>query len=161
MGPAHQPFHPPAKRRVALRYIGQRGARSMDQLFAQILVAAFADSEQLRLAASGELTGNQAEPRGEFASTVEAFRSGRRPGLSSAAEPLRSPSPSGRTRPRTLRSVDQVPPIARERRRRARSSANSIPLRPAHPSARPGTARASTCPAARPFLAPAEWRATD
>ena len=74
MGPAHQPFHPPAKRRVALRYIGQRGAGSMDQLFAQILVAAFADSEQLRLAAGGELSGNQTEPGGEIATVVEAFR---------------------------------------------------------------------------------------
>src|SRR5271157_4171150 len=75
MGPAHQPFHPPAKRRVALRYIGQRGARSMDQLFAQILVAAFADSEQLRLAASGELSGNQTEPCGKIVAVVKAFRS--------------------------------------------------------------------------------------
>ena len=81
MDPAHQPFHPPAKRRVALGHIGQRGARSMDQLFAQILVAAFADSEQLRLAAA-------ISPRG------------------SAWFPVSSPP---------QRSVDRVPPIARER----------------------------------------------
>src|SRR5271156_1967488 len=55
--------------------------RSMDQLFAQILVAAFADSEQLRLAAA-------ISPRG------------------SAWFPVSSPP---------QRSVDRVPPIARER----------------------------------------------
>ena len=74
MGPAHQPFHPPAKRRVALGHIGQSRTRSMDQLPAQVFVAALADPEQLRLTASCELTGNQAEPRGEIAPAVEAFR---------------------------------------------------------------------------------------
>ena len=109
MGPAHQPFHPPAKRRVALGHIGQSRTRSMDQLPAQVFVAALADPEQLRLTASCELTGNQAEPRGEIAPAVEAFRptdggdkggcgsAGRRVGLKSAGEPLRSQSPSGRS----------------------------------------------------------------
>src|SRR5580704_15385218 len=49
MGPPHQLFRPSAERRVTLRDMGQRGARPVDQLFAQILVAALADSEQLRL----------------------------------------------------------------------------------------------------------------
>jgi hypothetical protein len=74
MGPAHQPFCPTAKRRVALGHIGQSRTRSMDQLPAQVFVAALADPEQLRLAAGRELTGNQAEPRGEIAPAVEAFR---------------------------------------------------------------------------------------
>ena len=43
MGPAHQPFHPPAKRRLALGHIGQSRTRSMDQLPAQVFVAALAD----------------------------------------------------------------------------------------------------------------------
>ena len=46
----------------------------MDQLPAPVFVAAFADPEQLRLASRGELTGNQAEPGGEIAPAVEAFR---------------------------------------------------------------------------------------
>src|SRR5271155_2626132 len=74
MSPAHQLFCPTAERRVALGHIGQSRTRSMDQLPAQVFVAALADPEQLRLAASCELTGNQAEPRGEIAPTVEAFR---------------------------------------------------------------------------------------
>jgi len=48
MGAAHEPFRPSAERRVALGDKGQRGARSMDQLFAEICVAALADPEQLR-----------------------------------------------------------------------------------------------------------------
>jgi hypothetical protein len=32
MGAAHEPFRPSAERRVALSDIGQRGARSVDQL---------------------------------------------------------------------------------------------------------------------------------
>src|ERR1700735_4682219 len=51
----------------------QRGARPVDQLPAQVFVAALADPEQLRLAASCELTGNQAEPRGEIAPALEAL----------------------------------------------------------------------------------------
>src|SRR6266851_848496 len=46
----------------------------MDQLPAQVFVTPLADPEQLRLAAGGELTGNQAEPRGEIAPALEAFR---------------------------------------------------------------------------------------
>src|SRR5271155_4572691 len=46
----------------------------MDQLPAQVFVTPLADPEQLRLASGGELTGNQAEPRGEIAPAVEAFR---------------------------------------------------------------------------------------
>ena len=45
----------------------------MDQLPAQVFVAALADPEQLRLAAGRELTGNQAEPRGEIAPALEAL----------------------------------------------------------------------------------------
>ena len=52
---------------VSRSTIGQCRARSMDQLSAQVFVAALADTEQLRLAAGRELTGNQAEPRGEIA----------------------------------------------------------------------------------------------
>src|SRR5271165_3369490 len=54
--------------------MGQRGARPVDQLLAQILVAALADPQQLRLAAGGELPRNQTEPCGEIAAVVEAFR---------------------------------------------------------------------------------------
>jgi hypothetical protein len=46
----------------------------VDQLPAQVFVAALADSEQLRLATGGELLRNQTEPRGEVAAAVEAFR---------------------------------------------------------------------------------------
>jgi hypothetical protein len=75
MGPAHQLFRPSAERRVTLRDMGQRGARAVDQLFAQILVAALADSEQLRLAPGSELPRNQAQPCGEIPAVVETFRS--------------------------------------------------------------------------------------
>ena len=74
MGPHHQRFRPSTERSVALGHIGQRGARSVDQLLAQILVAALADTQQLRLAAGGELPRNQTEPGGEIAAVVEAFR---------------------------------------------------------------------------------------
>ena len=46
----------------------------MDQLPAQVFVAALADPEQLWLAAGGELSGNHTEPCGEIPSTVEALR---------------------------------------------------------------------------------------
>ena len=75
MGPAHQLFRPSAERRVTLRDMGQRGTCPVNQLFAQIPVAALADSEQLRLAPSSELPRNQAQPCGEIATVVEAFRS--------------------------------------------------------------------------------------
>src|SRR6202035_742411 len=39
----------------------------------QVFVAALADPEQLRLAAGRELTGSQAEPRGEIAPALEAL----------------------------------------------------------------------------------------
>src|ERR1700678_400287 len=74
MGAVHEPFGPSSERSVALSYIGQRRARSMNQLLAQVFVAALADPEQLRLATGRELTRNQAEPRGEIAPAVEAFR---------------------------------------------------------------------------------------
>src|ERR1700688_3302762 len=74
-GPAHQLFRPSAERRVTLGDMGQRGARPVNQLFAQILVATLADSEQLRLAPGSELPRNQAQPRGEIATVVETFRS--------------------------------------------------------------------------------------
>ena len=75
MGPPHQLFRPSAERRVTLRDMGQSGARPVDQLFAQILVAALADSEQLRLTPGSELPRNQAQPCGEIAAVVEIFRS--------------------------------------------------------------------------------------
>jgi hypothetical protein len=172
MGPAHQPFHPPAKRRVALRYIGQRGARSMDQLFAQILVAAFADSEQLRLAAGGELSGNQTEPGGEIATVVEAFRPTT---AATRADATIAPTPGMvvSRRASSFSFTQRTNSVSKAVIRRSRSAhcarapATSTIIRglnpapPCHPSARPGTARASACPAARPFLAPAEWRAAD
>src|ERR1700678_873628 len=74
MGAFKQRFRPAAQRRVALSHIGQRGARSMDKLPSQVFVTPLADPEQLRLASGGELTGNPAEPRGEIAPAVEAFR---------------------------------------------------------------------------------------
>ena len=48
--------------------------KSQDQLAAQVLVAALADSEQLWLAAGGELSRDQTEPCGEIPPTVEALR---------------------------------------------------------------------------------------
>ena len=74
MGPGHQGFRPSAERRVPLGHIRQSRSRSMDQLPAQISVAALADPQQLRLAAGGELPRNQTEPGGEIAAAVEAFR---------------------------------------------------------------------------------------
>jgi hypothetical protein len=55
--------------------MGQRGARPVNQLFAQILVATLADSEQPRLAPGSELPRNQAQSCGEIATVVETFRS--------------------------------------------------------------------------------------
>jgi len=75
MGAAHEPFRPAAERRVALSDIGQRGARSVDQLPAQVFVAPLADSEQLRLAASSELPRDETKPCGEIAPAIKAFRS--------------------------------------------------------------------------------------
>ena len=46
----------------------------MDQLSAQILVAALADPQELRLAAGGELLRNQTQPGSEIAAALEAFR---------------------------------------------------------------------------------------
>ena len=45
----------------------------MDQLSAQVFVAALADTEQLWLAAGGELSRDQTEPCGEIPPTVEAL----------------------------------------------------------------------------------------
>src|SRR4029077_13952472 len=77
MGPPHQLFRPSAERRVTLRDMRQRVARRGDQLFAQILVAALADSEQLRLTPGSELPRNQAQPCGEIAAvsptTLQTF----------------------------------------------------------------------------------------
>src|SRR6202044_3632655 len=73
MGATGESLPPSAKRRVALSHVGQARARSMDHLPAQVFVAALADPEQLRLAAGRELTGNQAEPRGEIAPALEAL----------------------------------------------------------------------------------------
>jgi hypothetical protein len=73
MSATHKLFRPSAERRVALSHIGQSRTRSMDQLPAEVFVAALADPEQLRLAAGRELTGNQAEPRGEIAPALEAL----------------------------------------------------------------------------------------
>src|ERR1700678_261554 len=56
MGAVHEPFGPSCERSVALSYIVQRRARSMNQLLAQVFVAALADPEQLRLAPGRELT---------------------------------------------------------------------------------------------------------
>src|SRR5271165_1765306 len=52
----------------------QGRAGSVDQLSAQILVAALADPHELRLAAGGELPRNQTEPGRKIAAVVEAFR---------------------------------------------------------------------------------------
>src|SRR6202046_3710600 len=73
MGATYESLRPSAERRVALSHIGQSRARSMDQLPAQVFVAALADPEQLWLAAGRELTGNQAEPRSEIAPALEAL----------------------------------------------------------------------------------------
>ena len=73
MGSPHQRFRPSAERRVALRHMGQRGARAVDQLLAQVRVAALADPQQLRLAAGRELARNQTEPGGQIASPVKGL----------------------------------------------------------------------------------------
>ena len=75
MGASHELFCPPAEWRIALSDIGKRRARSVDQLSAQVSVAALADPEQPRFAAGCELTGDQAEPGREITTSVEAFRS--------------------------------------------------------------------------------------
>jgi hypothetical protein len=74
MGAAHEALCPSAERSVPLGHIGQRRAGSVDQLSAQIVVAALADAQELRLAAGGELSRNQAEPGRKIAAAVEAFR---------------------------------------------------------------------------------------
>jgi hypothetical protein len=75
MGASQQRFCPSAKRRVALGDIGQRRARAVDQLSAQLIVPALADPAQLRFAASGELPRDQAEPGREITTAVKALRS--------------------------------------------------------------------------------------
>jgi hypothetical protein len=110
----------------------------MDQLPAEVFVGALADSEQFWLAAGGELPRNETKPRSEIAPTVEPFP---RPTAATSADAtiapipgigvnwraFRSPSPSGRTRRRKLRSVDR--PIASGRRHE-----------PNHPGAEEGRA---------------------
>ena len=119
MGAAHEALRPSAERSVALRHIGQRRAGSMDQLSAQILVAALADPQELRLAAGGELLRNQTQPGSEIAAArsfppdrrrlqEQTPRSRRCRGSSSVDEPLRSPSPSGRTPRRKPRSTGRA-----------------------------------------------------
>ena len=150
ISPAHQLFRPSAERRGTLGDMGQRGARPVNQLFAQILVAALADPEQLRLAPGSELPRNQAQPCGEIATVVETFRStdsgnerrcdnrAEARGSSSADWPLRSPSPSERTQHQRLQFVDRAPPIARGRPRRA---GPCVELNPAPPRSSISTAR--------------------
>ena len=74
MGASQEPFCPSTERSVAFSYVRQGRPCSVDQELAQIFVAALADPEQLRLAASGELLWDQAEPGGEIPPTIEAFR---------------------------------------------------------------------------------------
>src|SRR6202008_1336091 len=74
MGASKQRFRPPAERRVALSDIGQRRARSMDQLAAKGFVAALADAEQLRFAGGGELWRRDAQPGRKSASSSKSLR---------------------------------------------------------------------------------------
>ena len=141
--------------------------------FAEICVAALADPEQLRFAAGGELPWNQPEPGGEITTALKALRSpdrGDKRRCDERADPGDGRQSAGvfiLFRESDKFGVEgrdppiELKPIARERLRRARSSAGSIPLLPVRPSARPGTARASACPARPPIRAPAEWRAAD
>ena len=173
MGASQQRFCPSAERRVALSDIGQRRARPVDQLSAKVFVAALADPEQLRFAAGGELPWNQPEPGGEITTALKALRSpdrGDKRRCDERADPGDGRQSAGvfiLFRESDKFGVEgrdppiELKPIARERLRRARSSAGSIPLLPVRPSARPGTARASACPARPPIRAPAEWRAAD
>ena len=145
MGAAHEALRPSAERRVALGHIGQRGARSVNQLLAQILVAALADTQQLRLAAGGELPRNQTEPGGQIAAVVKAFRVAdggderRRDDRAEAGDRRQPPGVVVLLRPSNELGVEsrdpaiELKPIARERRRRAGSCVGSTLLRPARP----------------------------
>ena len=74
MGAFKQRFRPSAQRRVALSDVGQRRARSMDQLSAKVFVSALADAEQLRFAASRKLLRDDAQPGRKITSSIKSLR---------------------------------------------------------------------------------------
>ena len=74
MGAFKRRFRPPAQRRVALSDVGQRRARSVDQLSAKVFVSALADAEQLRFAASGKLLRDDAQPGRKITSSIKSLR---------------------------------------------------------------------------------------
>ena len=177
MGAFKQRFRPPAQRRVALSHIGQRRARSMDRLLAEICVAALADAEQLRFAAGRELLRDDAQPRRKITSSIKALRSPDRSGKRRGGDP---PNPgivvsrrassfsfaqrmnsASKAAIRRSSSVHCARASATRRIIRALNPAPACPRRPVRPSARPGTARASSCPVARPSRVQAGWRAAD
>ena len=81
---ANNPFaHRP---RIALSDIGQRPGRSVDQLSAQIFVAALADSEQLRFAIGRELPGTKP-------SQAARSRLSDRPTAATSADAMSAPTP--------------------------------------------------------------------
>ena len=102
----------PLTSRTAAEPLWPVRARSMDQLLAQVFVAALADPEQLWLAASGELSRDQTEPCGEIPSTVEALRltnSGDKGGSDNR------PDPGDRDQPASLRAVRSPTNRSRDR----------------------------------------------
>jgi hypothetical protein len=159
MGAAHEPFRPSAERRVVLGDVGQRGGRSMDP-------------EQLRFAAGGEL------PR-DNASQAERSRprskASARPTAATSAEATIAPNPGIVTRrlassfslaqrtnsasKASIRRSSSAHCARASATRRTIRGLNPAPL--ARPSARPGIAEASACPAARPSRVQAGWRAAD
>jgi hypothetical protein len=74
MSAGEQSSGPPAKSCVALGDMRQGCARSMDQQFAEVLVASLADTEKPRFAASRGLIGNKTQPSREIATVFESFR---------------------------------------------------------------------------------------
>ena len=161
MGAFEQRLRPSAQRRVALSDIGQRRARSMDQLLAKILVAPLADAEQLRLAAGGELPRDEAQPGRKIATSIEGLRS---PTAATSADATIAPNPGivASRRASSFSFTQRTNSASKAAIRRSSSG----PLRASigdqkdHPRAqsrsalfvhqtRRGIARASACPAER------------
>ena len=75
MGPAHQIFRPPAKRRVALCHMGGATRAPWIDCLRRYLLPRLLIPSSFRLPPGGELSENQTEPGGEIAAVGEALRS--------------------------------------------------------------------------------------
>lgn len=153
MASRQQAAQPRPERGLALGQWRQRRSGAVDQEGAQIGVAALADPEQPRLAASGVLARNQAKEGAQIAGVAEVLpgrprrrapsrSERRRPVSRSAAGLLRRCVRERRTPHRAHRSADPAPTIPRAYRRATGGSGRAADVRRRRASRR---ARSRTC----------------